>query len=1440
MPDILAVFGLALLASSNVFAQTPSANFTATPISGCSPLIVQFQDLSSGNPTSWSWDLGNGSTSTLQHPQTTYFLPGTYSIRVTVTNANGSNTLTRAQYVTVYGQPTVNFSADQLAGCFPLRNQFTDLSTSIAGSTIVNWQWDFGNGLTSSLQNPSAIYPTAGTFAVTLKVTDDKGCSKILGRSSYIDVSPGVTAAFAPNPPIACVPPATITFNNTSGGPGTLSYTWDFGDGGSSSGTSPSHIYGATGSYTASLVVASSSGCSDTVRRTVSVGGFTSSFQTSGTACPGSGISFTNTSTPNADSVRWTFGNGNSSTEPLPANIYQTPGTYTVWLYNYYGNCIDSTSQQLTVNTPPLANFTASNTGTCQPALAVNFQDLSSGAVSWQWDFGDGNTSSLQNPAHTYNGYGNYNVTLVITNGNGCLDTLSMPDFIRLQRPVITVPQLPVTGCIPFTFSPVPVINSPDGISSFLWDFGDGNTSTLQNPTHIYPTQGTYTVKLYYTSSTGCTDSITFTNGVRVGAKPVADLSATPLTACASETINFTNLSAPFDQLLWNFGDGVTSSDTNPTHVYTDTGYFNIQLIASNNGCSDTVLRARLIQILPPISRFSSLINCINRLTFNFTDESILPQTWLWDFGDGTTSTQQNPEHVFPDFGTYSIRLTVTNGSCSHTSVQSLVVAPMPVDFTVNQRTVCKGLPVVFTLSNINAASTVSTIWIFGDGTQSPDFGFSQASHVYADAGTYTVTLISVDKYGCRDTMTKAAFIQVYGPVANFSATPPGGCSGNNVVFTDQSVGDGTNVINNWLWDFGDGSLQSFNSPPFTHVYTTNDTFSVKLMVTDAAGCRDSITRPSYIITTRPQVAFEPAVRQICAGAVLSFTNTSPPSTSFWDFGDGNTSTAQSPTHSYTDTGFYSIKLVITDSAGCTDSLVKTDYVHVILPQASFMVNDSFSACTPLEVQFTNTSKYGIQYQWDFGIGEGNSSLENPMHYYSTPGTYRVKLTITSPGGCQDSAFINITVLDTAGINLSYTPIDGCNPLLVNFAATGPISTQSYFWDFGDGTQLTTTPTVSHVYQEFGNYLPKLILLDPPACVIPVTAIDTIRIRGANVLFGISDSLLCDAGFVTFSDSTTSSEPITAYTWNFGDGNSSAVQSPTHYYSSPGNYDVTLTVTTQSGCSIPFAKPMGVRVIARPNIAIEGDSTACIYDSIRHTGLFIQPDTSAVTWQWTFPNGNSSTLQNPPAQTYQPGSYTIFAYATNSDGCVDTATKNLTIYPLPTVSMPGQMTIAVGFSDTIPASYSNGVNQWNWTPPYALSCLDCPRPVASPKSTTTYQVAFSDINGCRNTGSIEVVVICKDANFYIPNTFSPNGDGSNDRFYPRGRGLYLIRSMRVFNRWGETVFENRSFQANDANAGWDGRYKGNRAQPDVYVYQVEIQCDNGEMIKLTGNIALIL
>lgn len=1424
------------------------ANFSANPVAGCSPVIVNFQDLSTNNPTSWLWNFGNGNTSVLQNPIATYFNPGTYTVTLTATNASGSNTITRTQYITVYEQPTVNFSANVLSGCFPLRVQFTDLSTPGAGNTNVSWLWDLGNGTTSTQQNPSVTYTTAGSFTITLRVTNDKGCTRVISRPAYITTTPGVQAGFTHTQPTVCRAPAVINFTNTSTGPPTLSYLWDFGDGNTSTATSPSHTYLTNGSFTVTLVTSSTAGCVDTFRSNpIVIGNFTTSFTGPSTICVNSPAVFTNTSSPAPVSTAWTFGDGGTANTLNATHTYLTPGVYNVRMINTYSTCVDSLILPITVAPQPVADFTAPVTTRCEPDLTVNFQDLSTGTVTgWEWDFGDGSpVSNLQNPSHTYTTYGSFNVRLIVTSSNGCRDTLVRNNFVQVRRAQISIPQLPERGCVPYTTTFNPVITSLDVVTSYQWAFGDGGTSALPNPTYTYTTQGTYNVRLIITTSGGCTDTLIVPNAIRVGNKPTTDFGAVPNPVCGRQTVYFTDLTTPgADEWYWSFGDGGTSTLANPTHNYNDTGLFHVQLISVNNGCPDTLLRNNYIRVWPPIARFTPVPNCTNRLQFSFTDQSLGALAWEWDFGDASpVSNVQNPVHTFPALGNYTVRLIVTNGGCRDTLTQTIRTVDENPDFIAPSTTACKIAVIAFTATNIATANIASYNWDFGDGG-SVTANTPNAWHTYMNSGTYTVRLITTDINGCRDTIIKTNYIRINGPVANFSASNTAGCFGLTTTFTDLSTTDGVNALTNWTWNYGDGNIVSLSGPPYQHTFNTPGTFSVKLIVTDAAGCRDSVTRTNLVTATDPMPDFVSPDTLSCPGANVRFTNLTSPAgyTSTWEFGDGNTSTAASPTHSYINPGLYTVKLRVVDNFGCPDSIIKTSYIRVDTPMADFTLSDSVSSCTPLEVQFTNNSTYFTSVLWDFGPGEGTSNSLNPVHYYNTPGVYPVKLIVTSPGGCLDSIIRTVRVYDTTGSKIQYIPVTGCTPLSVSMSAatTGQIST--YLWDFGDGNILSTpNASITHVYTNFGNFIPKVIMQDPSGCLIPLEGIDTLFIIGAHARFGFDTTVLCDAGTIQFTDSTTSNDPVTSYQWTFGDGGSSVLQNPSHYYSSPGLYDVQLAVQTQNGCRDTLTRSALIAIVQRPLVDIGGDTAVCINGSLTHSGLFLQPDTSVVTWQWSFPNGQTSTAQNPGAQTYTTaGTFTVTAIATNSTGCKDTTRQNILIHPLPVVTMPSVMTIQGGFPQTIPATYSPNTVSWQWTPSTGLSCTTCPNPEANPKMDSWYQVFFTDANGCRNRGDIAVRVTCVNTNVFIPNTFSPNGDGSNDVFFPRGRGLERVKLLRIFNRWGEVVYERRDFPVNDASFGWNGVYKNRPPQADVYVYQAELFCDNGELIRINGNIALVL
>ena len=487
----------------------PVANFSATPQSGCAPLVVNFTDLSSGTPSSWRWDLGNGTISFLQNPSVTYFTPGQYSIKLVVQNAQGRDSITRNQYITVNAQPQVNFSASVLTGCYPLVVPFTDGSIPVSG-TITSWQWDFGDGSSSTLQNPTHTYTSSGNYNVSLRVGNSTGCFKTFTRLQYIQINSGVQADFTNNLAVSCTAPATINFTNLSGGTGTLTYNWNFGDGNTSTLANPIHTYLSAGNYTVTLIAINSMGCRDTIIKpnAISIGNVRADFSYPSIICNNTLFRFVNTSTPATVSSTWYFGDGTQSTAISPFKQYALAGTYQVKLVNNFGTCRDSVTKTITVLSKPRAAFTALPVSGCKAPLTVQFTNTSTNGSNYFWLFGDGDSSLFQNPSHTYLNTGMYTVSLVVTNALGCTDTLVRQQYINIALPDLSIDSLYKQGCAPFTWTFTSTLNSTEPAISYLWDFGDGTTSNTFIGSHIYEHAGDYNVSLTVTDNFSCSNTI--------------------------------------------------------------------------------------------------------------------------------------------------------------------------------------------------------------------------------------------------------------------------------------------------------------------------------------------------------------------------------------------------------------------------------------------------------------------------------------------------------------------------------------------------------------------------------------------------------------------------------------------------------------------------------------------------------------------------------------------------------------------------------------------------------------------------------------------------------------------------------------------------------------------------------------------------------------------
>lgn len=1569
----------------------PKAAFSATPAAGCSPMVVYFFDSSSGAPTQWRWELGNGVTSFLRNPSATYFNPGTYTVKLVVRNAAGKDSLVKKEFITVYASPKVDFSVDKESGCFPLPVQFSDKSSSGSGA-LVSWQWDFGDGTLSTQQHPAHTYASAGAFSTTLKVTNSSGCSKTFSKPQTVTIANGVKAAFTHTDPGLCPAPATVQFTNRSTGPPPLDFAWSFGDGSTSTTADPVHQYNINGAYTVRLIAASPLGCADTVTlpQAFNIGSARADFSVPAAVCANRPVSFTNTSSSLPVNVKWEFGDGTYSTLANPVKTYTGPGTFTVKLITDFGTCSDTAKKSVQVSALPSADFTATQQSSCNLPVDVKLKALATGSTnSFIWDFGDSTTGTGSQPTHRYTREGTYTVRLIVTTSGDCSDTLTKTDFVNVYKPQITVTGLPKNGCTPLAVSPAASV-AGGSITGYQWNFGDGATSTAAKPSHTYLKKGTYDVTLIATTSAGCTDTVFLEHAVRMGEKPRAGFVHTPVTVCPYEQVSFTDKSTgSVDQWFWDFGDGGTSGEKSPLHQYGDTGWHNVTLVVYDNTCADTAVLQQAVYVNPPFAVFDVKNDCSDKYTKTFVDGSLGAKTWFWEFGDGGTSSLQNPTHIYAKTGTYSAKLTVTNGSCMHYLVKTVLVIDEKADFIASDSTVCRNGTVSFNSLGANAANLAIWYWNFGDGTYSSYL--ASESHAYTNAGTYTVTLVLNDLLGCP--ITKSLPVKVFGPTAVFEPAVASAClKDNNVVFNEASASDGQHPVVKRFWHYGDGVVDSTTSTPYQHRYTAAGVYNVSLTVVDNRGCRDSSTKEAAVVIAQPVAAFATSDSLSCTGKAILFTNTSSAVSpqSAWSFGDGSVSSEIAPVHAYGQTGSYSIKLVVKDGYGCVDSISKKAWINIVYPKAAFRLSDSVGTCPPLLVHFTNTSTDYKTIQWHFGDGNA-SALDTPSHFYSVPGTYVASLVATSYGGCTDTVRKTIVVKGPTG-SFTYKPLVGCNPLAVNFAA----STQgnaSFVWDFSDGeTEASKSTTTAHTYTDAGDFVPKIILKDSGGCTVPVVGKDTIRVKGVVADFGINAALFCNDGVAQFSNGTVSNDFITGYQWNFGDGSTGTAPNPVHRYALPGLYTVQLEVTTESGCTDKKTFVDTVKVYPAPVVQVTGDSAACAPALFTYKAEVLNGRAAGLQWAWNFGNGQTAAVQAPASQSYTEGAYAVSVVATDGHGCSDTAFKNATVYPVPktsagedawicrggfqqlkatgaetyqwqeahslscagcdgplaapteetsyvvtgtnhfgcskedtviikvyqpftlavekgdtvcvgetvrlaatgadqytwtpslgvketsngiTTAVPTEstlytvaakddyncftntgsvfikvwpvplveieetQTLAVGNSLQLAPKYSADVTSYQWSNAQTLSCVACPAPVARPKTETKYTVDVKNEGGCAAKDAVTVHVICNGGNLFIPNTFSPNKDGRNERFYPRGTGIGRVKSLTVYNRWGQPVFSRENFDANNAAAGWDGTFKGAALTPDVYVYTCEVVCQNNEMLTYKGDVTLL-
>jgi gliding motility-associated-like protein len=695
--------------------------------------------------------------------------------------------------------------------------------------------------------------------------------------------------------------------------------------------------------------------------------------------------------------------------------------------------------------------------------------------------------------------------------------------------------------------------------------------------------------------------------------------------------------------------------------------------------------------------------------------------------------------------GTYKVRVGDGISLIDSSRAVDVFIVPNPVaSFTTNAITQCFATN-SFSFTNTSTISngTMTYTWYYGDAAFSLG---TNGSHVYSNLGNYTVKLVATSNNGCVDSARQIVSVNPP-PTVAFSVNNNAQClNGNQFFFTNgSSIGSGAL---SYRWDFSDGSSSTQVSPAYS--YTIAGNYTVKLVATSTAGCKDSV---SQLITVHPKPLVSYTVnnnQQCLTNNFFQFTNTttitSGSLTHFWNFGDAITSGAVSPSHSYLTPGTYQVKLLEVSNNGCADSVTSTMTVFPS-PIALFTVNRTTDCFAGHQFVFTNASTISagaMQYRWDFGDGIGTSTATNPVYSYATPGTYRVTLTVTSANNCTSTYSINLF--------LNPTP---------------------------SGTIAIPTKTI-----------------------------------------------ICEGGFIQLQASAAN-----FYQWNLGGIPINGATSSTYNATEPGVYSVTLTNTFN--CSALASNTVTLTKVYQPTADFNWDRT-CAQLTTTFTNLSFVTNSGVMQYAWTFGDGGGSAVFSPVHTYAIAGNYQVQLVATPvaCPQLASTIRKPILIQQSPVSFRYAPVNAVSGRDLQLQAREFSGAF-YTWVPKLGLSDSTISNPIFNHTAPQQYLIHIKTDAGCLATDTLYVRMFAA-RDFYVPDIFSPNGDGKNDRLTPLLVGIIKFKSFRVFDRWGQLVY-----QTGKEGEGWDGIYRGAQQPMETYTWIVEGLDLDGKVFQKTGTSILI-
>jgi gliding motility-associated-like protein len=1102
----------------------PTVYIQSDPNPSCVTVPARFFGTSGQKIQSWQWDFGDGKSDTLQNVSHLYPDTGTYRVALHVIDTNHCANTDSSFFQKVNPAPTLDFSWNINPAAVTDNLQFT----ATGEGNVTAWHWDFGDGDTANIQNPTHQFADTGQYHVTLSIIVDGLCTNALTKTVHIEPLPAPDFSVSP----ACMNDTTFFTDLSTTPVGTITTRkWYFGDGDSlilndTSNTPVTHIYRLSTTYQVTLQVMNSEGYQRSVSQPVTVhlkpeGAFTFS-----DTCFNKPIGFLDRSSQNGGSAiqtwNWNFGDpasGIHDTSSLqnPQHTMSVPDTFSVRLIvTNKDGCRDTVVHTVVVDSLPAVDFTVSQDSVCL-GEKIRFNGTGKNIALWDWDFGNGDSSTFQTPVYRFPQPGLYTVTLKVTNLKGCTNSISHDVYIiGLPKPDFSSSHSCIGDTTYFTDKSS---DSTGYVAQWNWNFGDStsadNLSAQQNPAHHFKNVSSYRVQLIAVNNFGCRDTVSKFVNVYDRPKP----RFTYLQACSpASEVQFHDTSAvgsnkaPIRSYLWNFYEDDTSHQQNPVYkfLHIDTCYLVSLRVTDTNGCANADTVKVCVRDSLRID-FSAQEACFTQSS-HFT-ASYLPATdsilrYTWNFGDGSRQAatfHDTISHIYPHPGKYIVQLSAidTNG-CRTTVTHQAVVDSLPVpDFSFV--TPACDRPTFFTDRSQGGGNFISNWqWHFGDPTSGiQDTSTAQnPSHFYGPmAGKYPVKLIVTNFNGCIDSITKPV-VRPSCLVTLFSMVPGKSCARNTVFFKDHSKVHSLNGnIIQWRWDFGDGSEETHDTlaDSVPHIYQQGKSYRVRLTVTAKVnGITFSVPYDSVIVIhPTPTPAF--VAGNLCLGGETTFTdqstgNGAPVNAWLWHFNDPDskvdTSALQNPIHVFSSATKYPIQLIVSNKYGCEDSTTQSIQINRS-PKADFSVG---KACSRQEIQFADSSQtFGTQltgWQWAFNdpySTQDSAFTANTTHVYDSAGKFLVQLVVTDNHFCSDTIAKPVEVHPTPIANFdilyNYRGITG-QALMEN--KTEGAST--YFWDFGDGNTSTAVNPVNK-YESGGIYNIVMVATSPFQCSDTITKV---------------------------------------------------------------------------------------------------------------------------------------------------------------------------------------------------------------------------------------------------------------------------------------------------------------------------------------------------------------